>query len=182
MAKVLVVVDMQNDFVTGALRNEDAIAIVPNVVNEIDNAIADEKLIIYTRDTHDAPNIYMTTEEGKNLPVPHCEKGTKGWQIIPEIEGYLAAYTDNTYVVNKGTFGSTNLGDLLCRIYASKGIEEIEFIGICTDICVISNALLTKAFLPNVPLTVKADCCAGVTPESHKTALNAMAACQIKVI
>lgn len=180
MAKILVVVDMQNDFVTGALRNESAIEIVPNVVNEVDGALAQGKIVIFTRDTHGNASEYMATEEGKNLPVPHCEEDTEGWKVIPELEGFRK--TEGVHTVNKDTFGSVGLGDLLGRISVAENIEEIEFIGVCTDICVISNALLAKAYLPNVPITVKADCCAGVTPASHSNALAAMTACQIKVI
>ena len=179
--KILVVVDMQNDFVTGALRNEEAIKIVPDVVKKVkDAALSKDTLVIFTQDTH-LPD-YMETQEGKNLPVPHCIEGTEGWEIIEELKPFVK--TDSTWLpFRKGTFGSVALGEEL-RDFVGKeneNIEKIEFIGLCTDICVLSNATLVKAFLPEVPIEVDATCCAGVTPESHDTALNAMKAIQIKV-
>lgn len=179
--KILVVVDMQNDFVTGALRNEEAIKIVPDVVKKVkEAALSSDTLVIFTQDTH-LPD-YMETQEGKNLPVPHCIEGTEGWEIIEELKPFVK--TDSAWLpFRKGTFGSVALGEEL-RDFVRKGnenIEKIEFIGLCTDICVLSNATLVKAFLPEVPIEVDATCCAGVTPESHDTALNAMKAIQIKV-
>lgn len=184
--KILVVVDMQNDFLTGALRNEDAIKIVPNVVDKVKKATEDENtLVIFTKDTHDEYN-YMETIEGKNLPVPHCLKYTEGWEIIDELKPYAET------IINKGTFGGLQLGYYIGDLndeYVDRRkhgedirIDEIEFIGVCTDICVISNVLLVKAFVPNIEITVDAACCAGVTPESHDTALAAMKACHIHVL
>ena len=179
--KILVVVDMQNDFVTGALRNEEAIKIVPDVVNKVkDAALSKDTLVIFTQDTHLTD--YMETQEGKNLPVPHCIEETEGWEIIEELKPFVK--TDSAWLpFRKGTFGSVALGEELRDFIQkdNKKIEKIEFIGLCTDICVLSNATLVKAFLPEVPIEVDATCCAGVTPESHDTALNAMKAIQIKV-
>lgn len=169
MKKILIVVDMQKDFVDGALGTAEAVAIVPYVKEVIESF---DGKIFFTRDTHFEN--YLETEEGKKLPVPHCIKGTDGWQIIPELDALR-----KTEPIDKVTFGSTALVDIL----KSEGeIESITFIGLCTDICVISNAMITKAFFPEIPLTVDAAACAGVTPESHRCALMAMKTCQINVI
>ena len=179
--KLLVVVDMQNDFVTGALKNEDAQKIIPNVVAKIKEYEARQVDPIYfTKDTHDAN--YLDTIEGKKLPVPHCIKNTDGWQLIPELQDYQGYPT-----MLKPTFGSTNLGYDM-RIFGDElnpnfePLESIEIIGLCTDICVLSNAALIKAFCPNTPIIVDAACCAGVTPESHDNALNALKMIHIDVI
>ena len=172
--KILIVVDMQNDFTYGALRNEDAIAIIPNVSAKVKSALDEGTDVIFTRDTHTEE--YMNTEEGRNLPVPHCIEGSSGWEIIDELKPYEK---EAAAVIDKYTFGSDKLGKLLSEKYSD--VEEAELIGICTDICVISNALLTKAFLPNAHVKVDASCCAGVTPDSHNTALNAMKACHVEV-
>ena len=174
MKKVLVVVDMRNDFITDALRNEDAIKIVPYVKKKIDEAVEKGDTIIYTRDTHG--DDYMETEEGKNLPVKHCIKGSEGWQIIPE----LNAEENAAKIIDKETFGSRDLAEYFKE--NANDIDEVEFIGVCTDICVISNVLLTKAMIPNKKIIVDAKGCAGVTKESHDTALAAMKACHIKVL
>jgi nicotinamidase-related amidase len=166
--KYLIVVDMQNDFITGSLGSELAKAIVPNVVEKVKNF---EGKIIFTRDTHFAD--YMQTQEGKNLPVEHCIKDTDGWQICDELKPYV------NKVVDKITFGSTNLPKVL-QDYDEK-IEQIELCGLCTDICVISNAIVLKAAFPEAKIAVDSNCCAGVTVESHNTALNAMKAVQIEV-
>lgn len=165
--KILVVVDMQNDFIDGALGTKEAVAIVPNVVEKIKNFDGDK--IIFTRDTHEEN--YMETQEGKNLPVPHCIRGTKGWELNPEIE---ALRTEDA--IDKPSFGSMELASYLKGL---DSVESIEFVGLCTDICVISNVMITKAALPEVPVIVDASCCAGVTPESHTNALNAMKMCQV---
>ena len=167
--KILVVVDMQNDFIDGALGTKEAAAIVPYVKEVIENF---EGRIIFTRDTHFEN--YMDTQEGKNLPVPHCIKGTEGWQICAELEALRT-----TEAIDKITFGSKDLVEVL---KAEENVESITFIGLCTDICVISNAMLIKAFYPEIPLYVDAKGCAGVTPESHQNALNAMKMCQIKIL
>ena len=175
MTKVLIVVDMQNDFVDGALGSAEAVAIVPAVEARVRAAHEAGETILFTRDTH--PADYLSTQEGKNLPVEHCIKGSPGWEIIPA----LAPYTRKHPVLNKPTFGSVELGQALSSLVKGGGIESITLIGLCTDICVISNALLLKAFLPEVPILVDAACCAGVSPESHRNALSAMAACQIRI-
>jgi nicotinamidase-related amidase len=174
MNNFLVVVDMQNDFTYGALHNEEAIAIIPGVEEKIR---AFDGNVIFTYDTHQEN--YMETQEGKNLPVPHCIEGTDGWQLVEPLEKLRKNGKCVTF--KKNTFGSTALAAYLAEENAKKPIDEITFIGICTDICVISNVLLTKAHLPEVKLSVDASCCAGVTPQSHRTALDAMKACQVNV-
>jgi len=171
MQNVLVVVDMQNDFIDGALGTKEAVAIVPNVLEKIKSFDGE---VIFTRDTH--THEYMSTQEGQNLPVPHCIKGTEGWMIRPELDALR-----KTPAIDKVTFGSSFLPEKLLSMNAVEPIESITFIGLCTDICVISNVMVTKAFLPEVKVIVDASCCAGVTPESHKNALEAMKVCQVKV-
>ena len=164
----LIVVDMQNDFIDGSLGSAMAQAIVPKVVEKA--AHFDGK-VIFTRDTH-GPN-YLNTQEGRKLPVKHCIQGTPGWQICEELQPFAAN------VVDKLSFGSISLP----RLLAQEGTpESIELCGLCTDICVVSNALLFKAAMPEAPITVDASCCAGVTPESHRHALETMKMCQIKVV
>ena len=167
--KILVVVDMQNDFIDGALGTPEAVAIVPYVKELINNF---DGKVFFTRDTHFEN--YMQTQEGKKLPVPHCIKDTQGWEIRAELDELR-----KTEAIDKLTFGSKELVDLLKD---ENDIESITFVGICTDICVISNAMVVKAYYPEIPLTVDAKGCAGVTPESHKNALEAMKMCQIDVI
>ena len=169
MSEILIVVDMQNDFIDGALGTAEAVAIVPYVKNLIENF---DGKVFFTRDTHFED--YMQTQEGKNLPVTHCIKGTDGWQIRPELDALR-----KTEAIDKLTFGSSELAAILGK---EERIDGITFVGLCTDICVISNAMVVKAFYPEVPLTVDAKGCAGVTPESHKRALEAMKTCQIRVI
>ena len=166
--KYLIVVDMQNDFITGTLKSELAKEIVPNVVEKVKSF---DGKVIFTRDTHYAE--YMQTQEGKNLPIKHCIKDTDGWQICDELKPYVSE------VVDKITFGSINLPKIL-EDY-NEEIEKIELCGLCTDICVISNAVILKAAFPEVKIEVDSNCCAGVSVESHNTALNAMKAVQIAV-
>ncbi len=171
MRNYLIVVDMQNDFIDGALGTAEAVAIVDRVAEKIRGFDGE---VIFTRDTH--PETYLDTQEGKNLPVVHCISGSTGWQIregLGEIRPCL--------VIDKPTFGSAELGAFLAQRNEEEPIGEITLIGLCTDICVISNALLIKAFLPEVPVRVDAACCAGVTPESHRNALEAMKMCQIRI-
>ena len=168
MSKILVVVDMQNDFIDGALGTPEAVAIVPYVKELIEGF---DGKVLFTRDTHFEN--YMDTEEGRNIPVPHCIKGTDGWQIRAELDALRT-----TEAIDKITFGSRDLVDVLA---AEGEIKSITFVGLCTDICVISNAMVVKAFFPEIPLLVDAKACAGVTPESHSRALAAMKTCQIKV-
>ena len=167
--KLLIVVDMQNDFIDGVLGSEEAVKIVPYVKSLIENFDGE---VLFTRDTH--YENYMETQEGENLPVPHCIYNTEGWQIHPQLEPLR-----KNEAINKITFGSKDLVDVLKN---KTNIESITFVGLCTDICVISNVMLIKAFYPEIPLIVDAKGCAGVTPDSHKTALNAMKAIQVKII
>ena len=168
--KALIVIDVQNDFVTGALGTKQAVAILPNLKSKIDAGIAAGDEIIFTRDTHGAD--YADTNEGRHLPVPHCIKGTEGWQVVREIDRPDCVHID------KPTFGYTDWADLL----GGREITEIEIVGVCTDICVISNAILLKTALPDTEIIVDASCCAGVTPQSHKNALEAMKMCQITIV
>ena len=173
MRDLLLVIDMQTDFVDGALGSAEAVAIIPNVLREI--AKFDKSNIIATRDTH--PEDYMQTREGKHLPVPHCIKGTDGWQIHPEIAPAL----DGCLVIDKPTFGSTALCEHIVNLAKGENIS-VTLVGLCTDICVVSNAMLIKAALPEIEVTVIADACAGVTPDTHSAALTTMKMCQINVI
>ena len=172
MKDVLIVVDMQNDFIDGALGTAEAVSIVPKVVEKVK---AFPGTVIFTRDTH--TENYLSTQEGRKLPVTHCVKGTPGWQIRDELE---ALRTNNA--VDKPGFGSTALAHMLASMDKAEGLSSVTLVGLCTDICVISNAMLIKAALPEVPVIVDAACCAGVTPASHKNALEAMKMCQIDVI
>lgn len=170
--KLLVVVDMQKDFVDGSLGTPEAQAIVDSVVKKVSAEKDAGTDLIFTLDTHEAN--YLETAEGKHLPVEHCIRGTEGWMLIPE----LRPLAEGCKIVEKPTFGSTKLAHLA----ASNRYDSIELIGLCTDICVISNALLLKAAVPETPISVDASCCAGVTPASHENALSAMNMCQISIV
>ena len=183
MKHFLVVVDIQKDFVDGALGTKEAVAIVPYVKAKIDEYVKGGNDIIYTRDTH-AEN-YLETNEGKHLPVEHCIEGTWGW----ELEDSVKEAAKDAITVNKPTFGSTELAGRIAQLYTTlpatdtgKREFSIELVGLCTDICVVSNALLLKAQLPDITISVDSKCCAGVTPESHEAALTTMKMCQIEVI
>ena len=168
MEKVLIVVDMQNDFIDGALGTKEAEAIVPRVVDKIRNF---DGMVLATRDTHEAD--YLQTQEGKNLPVPHCIENTPGWEIDSALD------TTGARIFDKPSFGSEELVQYL------KGLDNLtsaEFVGLCTDICVITNVLSVKCALPELPIAVDSACCAGVTPESHENALAAMRMCQIRIL
>ena len=166
MQNILIVVDMQNDFIDGTLGTKEAVAIVPKVEEKI--RIFEGK-VFFTRDTHET--YYLETQEGKNLPVVHCIKGTPGWELDKALQGYEGRRFE------KPTFGSKELAEWV----ASQKFESVELIGLCTDICVISNALLLKAYMPEMPVSVDASCCAGVTPTIHNNALEAMKMCQIAI-
>ncbi len=170
--KILIVVDMQNDFISGALGSEAAMQIVKPVADRINGF---DGRIIFTRDTH--TDDYMQTQEGRKLPVPHCIKGTHGWQIDSAI-----SVPEGSVIFDKITFGSVELAQYLVGLNEKETIDQIELVGLCTDICVISNAFLIKAALPECEITVDASLCRGVSDESHKNALNAMRSCQINVI
>ena len=171
MNHILLVIDMQNDFIDGALGSKEAVAVVPKIKEKIENFGGK---VLFTRDTHGEN--YMETQEGKNLPVPHCIKNTKGWEICPELEKLR-----KEDAIDKIPFGSEELALRMKKENEEESIDVITLVGVCTDICVISNAMLLKAFLPETQIRVDASCCAGVTPESHKIALQAMKACQIMI-
>ncbi len=166
MKKTLIVVDMQKDFIDGALGTGEAVAIVEKVKEKIALYQANGDEIIFTRDTHQPD--YLSTNEGKYLPVEHCIEETEGWQIYEGLE------VDGATYINKPNFGYTG--------WAEFDFEEVELVGLCTDICVVSNALILKALFPEIKITVDAGCCAGVTPESHEAALLTMKMCQVEVI
>ncbi len=170
--EILVVVDMQNDFINGSLGSQKAQEIVPRVEEKIRTF---QGRVLATADTHEED--YLDTMEGKKLPVRHCIRGTKGWEIEERIRKLLPEPP-----IEKGTFGSRSLAEALTEIHKETPIGSITLIGLCTDICVISNAMLCKAFLPEVPVCVDASCCAGVTPESHAQALEAMKMCHIDIL
>lgn len=173
--KKLIVVDMQKDFTYSALENPMAIGVIGNIVTKIQSFDGE---VIFTYDTHFEN--YLDTSEGKKLPVVHCINGTDGWQLVDELEELRKV--NNCRCFKKPTFGSVDLANTLKAENDITGIDEIELVGVCTDICVISNAMLLKAFMPEVPIKVDASCCAGVTKESHDNALKAMESCQIDVI
>lgn len=171
MNNILIVVDMQNDFIDGALGTKEAVAIVDNVANKIREF---NGRVIFTRDTHS--DNYMQTREGKHLPVPHCIKNTEGWQIRAELQDFCG------FVIDKPCFGSMELAQLLIEENKKQPIDSVCLVGLCTDICVISNAMIIKSALPEIDVIVDSACCAGVTPQSHLNALEAMKMCQIEVI
>ena len=171
MEKVLVVVDMQNDFVSGALGTKEAVGIVDKVAAKIESF---EGRIFATLDTHHQD--YLDTAEGKKLPVPHCHKDSDGWLLNEKI---MYALSEKNYrTIEKETFGSIRLAEEIGRILEEREVQ-VELVGLCTDICVVSNALLLKAYFPEMPVSVDASCCAGVTPGSHEAALETMRMCQI---
>ena len=165
MKKTLIVVDMQNDFIDMALGTKEAVAIVPNVKKKIEESRKNGDEIIFTRDTHQEN--YLDTAEGKKLPVVHCIEGSKGWQISSELD------TQGAKIIDKPNFGWPN--------WKNENFEEVELIGLCTDICVVSNALIIKAQFPDIKVSVDSSCCAGVTPDSHEAALTTMKMCQVDV-
>ena len=173
--KVLLVIDMQKDFVTGALANAEAQQIIGNIQEKIDCYLEEGLPIFFTRDTHGED--YMETQEGKMLPVPHCIKGSDGWQVIDA----LAAYATEANTLDKPTFGCLDLPAWLSDKLGGEPPAAIELCGVCTDICVISNAMILKAAFPETEVHVEGACCAGVTPESHENALAAMKMCQVLV-
>lgn len=172
MKKTLIVVDMQNDFIDGSLGTKEAQAIVSKVKDKIAEYKSRGDEVIFTRDTH--YENYLDTPEGKNLPVEHCIKGTQGWQISGELD------TDKCLCIDKETFGF--LGWESAKEQYGLELRKIELVGLCTDICVVSNALILKAAFPEAEITADAGCCAGVTPETHKAALETMKMCQVNVI
>lgn len=172
--KYLIIVDVQNDFVDGALGTAEAQAMLPRLVEKVRGF---DGTILVTKDTHGAN--YMDTQEGQKLPVPHCIKGTVGWELAPSLLEIPAVR--EAVVYEKPCFGSTALAADLAAKNASGELDSVELVGLCTDICVVSNALLIKAAVPEVPVSVDAACCAGVTPEKHTAALAVMESCQVEV-
>ncbi len=170
MQDILIVVDMQNDFIDGALGTPEAQSIVPTVKELIKSHTG---RVIFTKDTH-SPD-YLSTNEGKNLPVKHCIKDTYGWEIADSLKEYASE------IIEKPTFGSITLAKQLEKEHSINPIGKITLVGLCTDICVISNALLLKASFPEAEISVVSSACAGVTPKSHENALNAMKMCQITI-
>lgn len=161
---------MQNDFIDGSLGTKEAVEIVPKVAEKIEKARAEGKIIIFTRDTHQEN--YLETQEGKNLPVKHCIEGSDGWNISDKLD------VGNSKIINKPSFGSMELAEYVASL---ENLDEVELVGLCTGICVISNAMILKARLPEVQISVDSSCCACVTPQSHKNALEAMKLCHITV-
>lgn len=170
--KVLVVVDMQNGFIDGALGTKEAVEIIPKVAEKIKNYPG---VVLATRDTHQEN--YLETQEGRKLPVVHCVEGSDSWQLHPDIAALI-----KTTPFDKPTFGSLELAKYLKDLNDRSRLDEVELVGLCTDICVISNALIIKAALPETNVKVDSSCCAGVTPESHENALRAMKMCQVEVV
>ena len=173
MRKILLVIDMQNDFIDGSLGTNEAVKVVDNVINKIKKYPSEN--VFATKDTHEEN--YLATREGMHLPVEHCIRGTDGWDINSEIKKLITA----SNIFEKGTFGSVKLVEKIREIAATEDIS-IEIVGLCTDICVVSNALLIKAYLPEIDITVDSSCCAGVTPTKHEASLETMRSCQINVI
>ena len=167
--KVLCVIDMQNDFIDGSLGTKEAVSIVDNVEKKIREYLDNGDTVIFTRDTHEED--YLDTQEGKMLPVRHCIRGTEGWEISDRLT------VEGTEIIDKPSFGSYELADKVAALEP----ESVEIIGLCTDICVVSNALLMKARIPETPIYVDSSCCAGVTPDTHSKALETMKMCQINV-
>ena len=175
--KFLIVVDMQNDFIDGALGTREAMAIVAAAAERICACREAGDTLIATLDTHDED--YMKSQEGRNLPVPHCIRGTAGWQLRPEIAEALGK---DAIRVEKPTFGSVNLPEIIAEKLAPGETPEFELLGLCTDICVVSNALILKAYFPEAPVCIHANCCAGVTPLKHEAALETLQSCQVAVM
>ena len=169
--KILAVIDMQNDFINGSLGTKEAENIVPAVAEKIKSFKNSGDEIVFTRDTHHEN--YLSTMEGKKLPVVHCVKNTKGWEISDKLD------TSDCTIIDKPTFGSYDLAEFIA---GNPQIDEVVLVGLCTDICVISNAMLIKAKLPEIKITVDSSCCAGVTLQSHENALSAMKMCHIDII
>ena len=178
---VLIIVDMQNDFVTGSLGTRDAKKIIPNVKNKIDKYMNDKDgIIIFTRDTHSRRN-YLDTQEGKKLPIEHCIYGTKGWEIVPELD--VKYKTGKVFVFDKSSFGFDSWkSELDYHLLNSRNINKIDICGVCTDICVVSNALILKAIFRDIEITVDASCCAGSSVDAHFAALQVMENCQVNIV
>lgn len=175
MQKLLIVIDMQKDFINGVLGTREAVDVVPKVISKIKGFNGE---VIYTRDTHDER--YLESQEGIKLPVVHCIKETEGWRLMDAIDEL--AIKANSKIFDKSAFGSMEMVKYVSKLYEEKKVDEVELVGVCTDICVISNSMLLKSTMPELKIVVDSECCAGVTPESHRNALNAMNMCQIEII
>lgn len=175
--KIVVVVDVQNDFVYGALGSLEASDAIPNIIDQLSD-LDKHDVVIFTRDTHGKH--YLDTQEGKNLPVPHCIYGTEGWEVVPSVSAAVPLV--QKMYINKPIFGSYQLIEQIADYIDNYAADEVEIFGFCTDICVISNALMIKSAFPEIKVRVIADCCAGVTPAKHEAALEVMRSCQIEVI
>lgn len=190
MHKILVVVDMQNDFITGSLGTKEAKEIIPGVANLIRDFNFNKDPVVFTRDTHEVN--YKDKQEGKRLPIEHCIINTEGWHLHPDIMKVIDYISSsildhevrfvNNEVYDKNTFGSLILSEDLCRLYENKIIDEIHFVGLCTDICVISNAVITKAYCPEARIVIHKDLCAGTTPKAHERALETMKGLQMDIV
>lgn len=174
MKSALLVIDVQNDFIDGSLGTSEAVSTVPKIVEKVEGFNGP---VIFTRDTH--YDNYLETSEGKNLPVKHCIKGSHGWQISAALDNYRIK--NNCPVFDKLTFGSIECAQYIKEQVEQGKIEEVILVGFCTDICVVSNALILKALMPELPIKVDSSCCGGVTPKLHEAALSTMASCQIKI-
>ena len=174
MNDVLIVVDMQNDFIDGVLGTREAVAIVPHVKEKIEAYRAEKNTVIFTRDTQGED--YLQTQEGRKLPVEHCIRGTRGWEISEKLD------TADSQIIDKPSFGSYELVEKLAELDKQDALESVELVGLCTDICVVSNALIIKATFPDAQVKVDSACCAGVTLESHEAALKTMQMCQVEVV
>lgn len=178
--KILCVIDVQEDFIRGPLSNDETKAVLVKIADKINNT-SDDDYIIYTRDTHTAS--YLNSFEGKHLPIPHCLENSAGWQVCPEATAVFDNLGLTPAFIDKPTFGSFDLLERLNQIMViEEGDITIEFIGVCTDICVVSNVLMTRAAFPDINIVVDASCCAGTSPEAHQAALKTMASCQIEII
>lgn len=175
--KIVVVVDVQNDFVDGVLGSPEAVTAMKSIIDRL-MQVRKEDFVIFTRDTHGEH--YLDTQEGKNLPVPHCIYRTEGWQIADFVDD-IVLHEQRMYI-NKPIFGSYNLINAIADQIDMTSVDEVELFGFCTDICVISNALMIKSAFPEVKVKVNAECCAGVTPAKHEAALEVMRSCQIEII
>ena len=176
--KIVIVVDVQNDFTYGALGSPEASDAIPNIIDQL-SSLEKHDIVIFTRDTHGKH--YLDTQEGKNLPVPHCIYGTEGWEIVESVQKAVAP-TQHPVFVNKPIFGSYNLIDMIADYIDAYSVDEVEIFGFCTDICVISNALMIKSAFPEMKITIRENCCAGVTPEKHAAAIEVMKSCQIDIV
>ena len=173
---IIIVVDVQNDFVTGSLGTKEAQEMIPRLKSKLEKSNKDN-VLIFTKDTHDEK--YLNSIEGKKLPIPHCIKETNGWLIVPEITPFTNGY--NRKVIEKNTFGCVEMLFTILEELRNGFVEEIELVGLCTDICVISNALLVKSHFPYMNIVVDSSCCAGTTVENHNKALDIMRQCHIEV-